>query len=157
MIVSKDKLKIQPQVAVLARYKARNKDDLLGFEVNEYLAYLNYDKAQEFLKEEFRDDAETRDEWTKIPSLEEALAGMKDYMSFAWDKANGFRGISADRSIRHYVAWTWIISDEQFSDEVDLAQYEFYGKDILVKICERYGWDHNEWDDGVRLNDEPRV
>lgn len=82
---------------------------------------------------------------------ESILNEMLDYMSFAFEKANNFRGISASRSMSHYSAWTWLIGD----DFGNLLDYEYYGKDNLVEICEKYGWDHSQWDDGVRLNDEP--
>lgn len=74
---------------------------------------------------------------------------MLDYMEFAWDKANNGRGISAMRSMHHYMAWTWMLGD----DLGNLLDYQYYGKDNLVKICKHYGWDHAKWDDGVRRNE----
>ena len=75
---------------------------------------------------------------------------MKEYMEFAWEKANEFRGLSAMRSMHHYTAWTWLLGD----DFGNLLQYDYYGKDNLIRICEHYGWDHTKWDDGVRSNTE---
>lgn len=68
------------------------------------------------------------------------------YMPFAWDKANNGRGFSASRSMSHYQAWIWLAGD----DIGDLSEYDSYGKDNLVKICKHYGWDHSQWDNGVR-------
>jgi hypothetical protein len=138
---------------IKVRFSERQKSDPFEFEVGEYLAYLDYEDAKEFLKPEV-----TREEWEKIrsPHTREALLkAMLDYMDFAWDKAKGCRGISANRSVQHYIAWTWLAGDHGFSAEVDRLMeetYEFYGKDILVRICEFYGWDHKKWDDGVRVN-----
>ena len=76
------------------------------------------------------------------------VAGMLEYMPFAWKKANDGRGLSAARSMSHFAAWTWLAGD----DLGDLTEYEFYGKDNLVRICEHYGWDPKKWDDGRRVN-----
>ena len=155
MAVAIEELEIQSQEAILMKYKNAKSQDILGFETGEYLSYLTYDNAQEFLKKEYQDDEKTREDWGQTPTVEESLKAMKEYMDFAWGKAKNFRGISSDRSIRHYVAWTWLIGDEDFSTRIDNSNYEYYGKDILVMICEHYGWDHEQWDDGVRANSEP--
>ncbi len=48
-------------------------------------------------------------------------------------------------------------SDETMAEmrrltSVDAGDYEFYGKDNLVRICDLYGWDSSQWDDGRRVN-----
>ena len=48
----------------------------------------------------------------------------------------------------HYMAWVWLAGD----DLGDLTDYQYYGKDNLVKICDHYGWDSSQWDDGERTN-----
>lgn len=148
-------LGIQPQELIVEKYREVSPVDPLGFESGEYMLYMDYTHVEEFLQGKHQNE-ETRKEWDETArTVEVLLKAMEEYMSFAWDKANNFRGLSADRSIRHYVAWTWLIGDEEFSKKIGDAVYEFYGKDILVMICERYGWDHlEEWDDGVRKNSE---
>ena len=82
---------------------------------------------------------------------------MEDYMPFAWDKANGCRGLSALRSLIHFAAWLWLLSNEDynhFGGFKGLSDYQFYGKEKLIDICERFNWDHFQWDDGVRSNSE---
>lgn len=148
-------IKLPTQDEIVARFKDRQPNDMLGFEVGEYVGYMDYDHAKPFLKE-----GVTSEEWSKDrePHTREILLKvMKDYMAFAWDKANNCRGISANRSIMHYIAWSWLAGDREFSAEVDRLmdeEYEFYGKNILVKICEFYGWDSKTWDDNRRVNDE---
>jgi hypothetical protein len=78
---------------------------------------------------------------------------MLEYMPFAWDKANDMRGLSAGRSVQHFVGWTWLAGDDELSAWCDdNSNYQHYGKEILVRICEHYGWDWRQWDDGVRTN-----
>ena len=33
-------------------------------------------------------------------------------MTFAWDKANNERNLSAGRSINHFEVWLWLLGDE---------------------------------------------
>lgn len=132
---------------ILARIEARKSEDFFGFERNDLVLRLPFDKAKPFLK-----DGATEADWpTQAPrDRESVIAEMLEYMPFAWEKANNFRGISAGRSMHHYMAWTWLAGD----DLGDLLRYEFYGKDSLVRICQHYGWDPSQWDDGVRSNSE---
>lgn len=150
-----EELKIQSQEAIMERYKYVQPRDTLAFETSEYFLYMTYEHARKFMQKEYKDDEQTKKDWSDPPTVEQSLENMEEYMSFAWGKANNFRGISSDRSIRHYVAWSWLIGDEEFSARIDNANYEFYGKPILVMICQHYGWDHKQWDDGVRANCEP--
>lgn len=120
--------------------------DFFGFESTDLLTCLPYDKAKEFLKPET-----TEEKWKEVftpRDRESVLKRMEEYMSFAWEKANNCRGLSAARSMNHYSAWVWLLGD----DLGNLNDYEYYGKDNLVKICQKYGWDHHQWDDGIRTN-----
>lgn len=132
------------QDEIVARLRERMATDIFGFETREYLTALDFAHAREFLKPEA-----TAEKWgeVKAPSLD----SMREYMKFAWEKANGCRGISANRSIAHYVAWTWIIGDREFSAAIERMfdkEYRWYGKAILRHICEHYEWDWRSLDDG---------
>lgn len=129
---------------ILARIKEVDGCDWLGTQVGELVTRLSFPAAKPLLKPE----AEEAD-WTQYPrDRDSILKEMLDYMPFAWEKAKNCRGISANRSMDHYAAWIWLLGD----DVGDLQGYEFYGKDNLVKICDEYGWDTLQWDDGVRVN-----
>lgn len=119
--------------------------DWLWFETSDLVVCLPFEKAEPFLKPGAVDEGS----WTQQDRSRDAvLSVMQKYMPFAWEKANGFRGISAGRSMSHYMAWTWLAGD----DLGDLTEYEFYGKDNLRRICDHYGWNADQWDDGVRKN-----
>lgn len=129
---------------IVARIEAVKNEDWLGTQTRDLLVCLPLDKAAPYLKPEF-----TANEWKQRPRDRDALiARMLDYMPFAWEKANNERGLSASRSMDHYSAWIWLAGD----DLGDLHRYNYYGKDNLRRICEQYGWDHRQWDDGVRTN-----
>jgi len=148
-------IQMPSQEEIVKRFDERKDKDLFGDEVYEYLPYLEFDRAKQFLKE-----GVTQAEWDKDrPSLsrEEMLKRMEEYMSFGWEKANNCRGLSANRTMCHYIAWIWLAGDREFVEKVEQEyreNYRFYGKDILVMICGFYGWDHKKWDNGDRRNSE---
>jgi hypothetical protein len=130
---------------IVARIAEIEKRDFLGFEQNDLIAALTFEAAKPYLIE----DATAEQFGEPVPrDKESVLKIMLDYMPFAWEKANNGRGISAARSMSHYTSWIWLAGD----DLGNLNNYQFYGKDNLVKICDHYGWDHKQWDDGVREN-----
>jgi hypothetical protein len=111
--------------------------------------YLPYEYAKEYLKPDCTEKEWTDDlaEYTKDNIIEE----MKDYISFAWDKANNCRGVSACRSLMHFSNWFWLIGEDELSDYA-AGDYEYYGKPQLEKITEWLGLNPKDYDDGERTN-----
>lgn len=141
---------MRTQEQIVERIENRKDDDFLGFEIVEYLRFLEYKYAKPYLKESSKPEDWKQDE----NSTESILEIMLDYMPFAWEKAIGCRGISASRSISHYVGWIWML-DDGFEFDADL--YCHYGKNLLREICKQYGWNPNQWDDGIRVNYESEI
>lgn len=134
------------QEQIVTHIKQVMQDDFFGWQTNDLLVYLTYENAKEFLNNDIDADkwAEVRGEQPLNPE-----ASLRDYMPFAWDKANNCRGISAGRSIEHMKAWLWLDGQDSLLAIVE-GDYEYYGKPHLVAICEHYGidWralDNNEW------------
>ena len=118
---------------------------VMGFEAYDLSSYLPYRIAVATLPSSVKEA-----DWEQLPrDRDSVIAQMLDYMPFAWEKANDRIGLSAGRTMAHYSAWVWLAGD----DLGELTEYEFYGKDNLVRICNHYGWDSSEWDDGIRTND----
>lgn len=144
-----NKTAIRTDDEIVARIKELEADDFFGWERGDLLNCLPFETATQFLKE-----GATPEGWKVLPrDRVSVVARMLDYMPFAWEKAKDCRGISASRSMSHFSAWTWLIDD----DFGDLQDYEYYGKDNLVKICKHYGWDASQWDDGRRVNSESEL
>lgn len=143
--MEKGKVVTRTQEEILDRIKKRRGHDFFGFEWLNYIQCLSFQNAKEFLKDEV-----TSDEW-HIQTMEEVKVRAVEYMSFAWEKANSFRGISASRSISHYIAWMWLLGNNNTERWED---YRYYGKIELIEICVLLDLDSNEWDDGVRRNNE---
>ena len=135
------------QQQIIDRIEARKANDFIGFEISDYIDFLDFEHVKPYLKENV-----TADQWKQEG---DPKAAMIEYMPFAWEKANNCRGISACRSLSHYMAWLWLDGNEELAN--DIADYEYYGKPQLVKICEYLGIDSNRWDDGVRVNSEEEL
>lgn len=138
------------QEQILAKIKAT--EDFLGFEVSEYFRAL----AKETLENNrhlLNKDADLSNYETAFKTVEDVRKTAVNYVEFAWEKANNFRGISANRSIAHYRAWLWLMGEDP--DVIMSAEYEHYGKEKLIQVCEFLGVDHTQYDDGVRLSREP--
>lgn len=99
------------------------------------IIYLDFEHAKPFLKESSKPE-----EWKQYDYTEEAvIKEMENYMTFAWEKARGERGISASRSIMHFQHWLFLLGDdEMLKFAEDDGNYSMYGKPILTKICEKY-------------------
>ena len=145
--------KLPTQEQIVQRMEERKSSDPMEFEHMEYIDYLDYEHAKPHLKE-----GTTKADWEKSReklTTESILNRMLKYMEFAWGKANDCRGISANRSIMHFIAWTWLAGYHELSEKIDSEfnhNYCHYGKPILIMICEHYGWNHKKWDNGVRTN-----
>lgn len=134
---NKIKYQIQTQEAILKRITERRETDSFGFEWHEYVDALTFENAKQFLVADAKGEG-----WTAY-TANDVYEQMKDYMQFAFDKAQGERGVSANRSIMHYIAWTWLI-DQEFSAEIERMYrdgYSGYGLSILKHIREHYGWE----------------
>lgn len=130
-----------------------NSEDFFGVQVGNLLATLPYEwaKANDWLK-----DGVTEEQWNgmsgRLHTDEDVLKAMREYLPFAWRKANDCRGLSASRSIDHMRAYLWLLENEEFNrmDEV----YEYYGKPNLVICSKLCGFDWRKHDDGRWTNEE---
>jgi hypothetical protein len=122
---------------IVARYRDTRAEDILGFHGSVLLEYLPVTDLRQFCKE----GADLSD-WTPSALTREAITeAMREYMEFAWGKATGHRGISANRSVAKLAAWLWLLGDGELAAFAnDSANYPYYGGPILGRICEKYGF-----------------
>lgn len=135
----------------ILEYINKHKKDFFDFSIEDLVGYLPWDKAKQFFQEEFvkKVDSVKEKYTTEQETGEEKI---RDYMKFAWEKANGCRGLSAARSINHMANWLWLDGKDELSEEI--RQYTHYGKPQLVRICEEYGIDWRKYDDGCWCESE---
>lgn len=108
--------------------------DVLGWAMDDLIKALPFEYAKQFLKDEV-----TKEEFEKFATLtdETVLATIADYIPFAEGKIINERGLSADRSCQHFIAWFWLI-DEEFSDKLRrmyLEEYGVLGRPIFEEVC----------------------
>lgn len=131
---------------IVERLKEIGPHDFFGFESSDLLVYLPWDKAKPFLKEDANES-----EWrTKYPVFTAPLKAALEYMPFAWEKANGCRGLSAMRSLDHCKAWLWMAGYGGTLIKDLFDDYDNYGKGQLVFVSELVGFnwrgvDNGEW------------
>ncbi len=128
---------MRTQDEIVARIEERKKEDLLGFEISEYLAYLDYEHAKPYLKE-----GVTEKEWKECATLKTPREEILEYLPFAWEKANGERGISAERSVMHIIAWLWLDKSDILEKVEKMYEDEYcdYGKAILQFVGDHLGY-----------------
>lgn len=129
---------LRTQDEIATRFEAIKPTDSLGFGRAALAEFMDYAHAKPFLQPEV-----TKAEWDGDATpltRESVLEVMRDYMTFAWDKALGERGISANRSVDKFREWVWILGDQENLDAFERAEYAPYGKPKLKVLCQAYGF-----------------
>lgn len=114
--------------------------DLLGTQKGDLIRYMTFENAKPYLKEEYVKQIEGgQEEWKQNTDPKKEIL---DYMDFAYDKADGERGLSAGRSMLHFKTWIWLDDKDFYADIVDMIDnYTNYGIPTLDKIAEHYGYE----------------
>lgn len=140
---------------IVERIRNRRGADFFGFETSDLVMTLPFEAAREFLKPDAA--AEAWDSDRESAERTAVLDRMRQYLPFAWDKANGCRGLSAARSLSHFAAWLWLVGETAAADA--LANYDRYGKPQLAAVSDWLGFDWRAHDNGAWVNGEdgPRL
>lgn len=140
---------MRTQREILDRIESDEADDMFDVQKSDLVDYLDFDNAKPYLNSDYIKQVESGEEkWHEPKSPAENI---KDYMPFAWEKANNKRGLSAARSLCHMKTWLWLDGYDELSESI--LDYEYYGKPQLIEICRLYGLDSDQWDDGIRENE----
>lgn len=119
---------------IVARVKMLDEDggDFFGFQRTDLVSVLDFEHAQPFLRPEA-----TAADWETPPTDDELRQRAIDYLTFAFEKAQNHRGISAGRSVDHFSAWLWLLGilPDNWED-IDYAQY---GVPKLFAACGALG------------------
>jgi len=126
---------------VAAFYQGAKDRDMFGSIAGILVPFLPFDLARPFLEA-----GSTKEEWERdgvpYPLVREfILEQLKDYMDFAWEKAEDHRGLSALRSHEKMKAWLWLLEDEEtLRFAATDKNYNPYGAPILAAISKKYGF-----------------
>lgn len=132
---------MRTQEEILNRFE--NADDFFGTQKSDLLSYMDFETAKPFLKDEYVNKIENGIEiWETAPNPKKQIL---EYLDFAYDKAEGERGLSAGRSMLHFKTWIWLDDDAFYEEVIDLLDnYTDYGIPALDMISEHYGYKRAE-------------
>ncbi len=130
---------MRTQDEIVKRIEEVKSEDFFGFETTDLLSALDYEHAKPYLKPDC-----TKEQWeagfdSERYTPENARKHIREYLDFAWEKANDERGISARRSQSHFRAWMWLAGDDDVLARVEATEYDPYGKPKLDVIEAHYG------------------
>lgn len=136
------------QKEIMARIQRVAKDDVMGFQIEDLMSYLSPENAEKVFVKVYGKSPKRDLKKLHEPCTTHPVDKIKEYMPFAWEKANNRKGISAYRTMMHMKSWLWLDGDNKLSKQMD--NYTDYGKPQLRVICEKYGIDWTPLDE----NDE---
>lgn len=134
---------------ILARIAAVKDDDWMGTQTSDLLMFLPYEAAKPFLADGWGQEKFEQAQRSGGGTPKERI---RDYLSFAWDKANNCRGLSAGRSLEHIMTWLWLAGYE--NADAEFSDYSHYGKKQLVIASLLVDFDFERHDDGAWVNSE---
>jgi len=144
---------MKTQEQIVERINQNKATDFFGFGTQDLIWSLDFEHAKPFLADDFIKKVEAGEEkWVDLPTDESVKAEITKYLDFAWDKCLGHRGISAGRSIAHFVSWCWLIGDDEAVAFLeDESNYVPYGAPCLAYLSKRYGFEMPDSEDAKRM------
>lgn len=145
---------------IVARLKRAQADgDFFGAEVGRLADALSFADvlSHELLSEEGKQKGEAVWEDRRLRTVADVRKAITDYLPFAWGKANDCRGLSAGRSIGHFLGLLWLHGPdgEAIANRPEFGDgFEFYGKPALVLVSEFVGFNWESVDDDRWRNGE---
>jgi len=133
--------------------------DMFGVERSRLLEALPFEDAKQFLRDGSPHEPEGW-EAERLKTREGVVGQVRDYLKFAWGKANGCRGISAQKSMSHFKGLLWLLGPDhdELREWIGVPEhFAYYGKPALVRVSDfaRFDWrDPEVGDDGDWRNTE---
>lgn len=137
---------MKTQEEILARIAKVKPDDFFGFETYVLIDALEYENAKPFLKEGTPreswcftqvDDADGGSLVHPYATDEHCRKNAISYLRFAWSKADGHRGLSANRSVAKLTSYCWLLGYDVKA--IEDAPYPSYGCPKLKVVAELLG------------------
>jgi hypothetical protein len=123
------------QDEIVAFYQETRPLDLFGWYAEVLVTAMDFDHARPLLKADVTEEVWTADGCPKTPDALRADA--VDYLTFAFGKAAGHRGLSADRSVHKMAAYLFLLGYPL--EEYDTAGHENYGVPKLLVAARLLG------------------
>lgn len=126
----------------------RAKEDPMQLEVPDYIAYLDKEHAKRLYPADVH--AKIDASWEQGAwSAADILKRIVDYIPKAFDWANRQKDFETMRAYGHFIAWTWLLGDREFSSCLVRHPWIAFGKPAFRLIAKQYGVAWEPLDDGV--------
>ena len=122
------------QDEIVARIRAVEAEDWMGFHTEVLLDSLDYEHAKGWLKPET-----TAGEWDRTEPTDLAVEA-REYLDFAVGKILDHRGISAGRSVDKLTELAWLLGRDDVLAAMDTADYPQYGAPKVKVFAHGMGW-----------------
>lgn len=126
---------MKTQSEIVAYLESTRAGDFLSTYILDLLSALDFEHAKPYLNDEAI--ATGPADWEIVYTTDAVLLGhMHEYLPFAYGKAYGRRGISANRSIDHFIAWSFLVDDtlHAWLTQEYAANYTNYGLFLLRHV-----------------------
>ena len=117
---------------IVAQIEAWEDDDWMGTKRGDLIEHLPYSHAKPFLQ-----DGVTENEWEEQRrSGPDPWERAEDYLDFAAGKIEDERGLSAGRSVDHFIAWSWLLDPTgEATRQIEAAPYGWYGENQVATFA----------------------
>lgn len=133
---------------IIERIKFVEPVDWMGVMKIDLIGFLSYEAARAFLNEDI-----TEEQWN-AQRYTDPIKAAREYLPFAWTKANDRRGLSAGRSLDHLSVYLWVAGYDSLVASHFFGRWNHYGKLQLVIASALCGFPWREHDDSVWVNSE---
>lgn len=134
-------MKMRTQEEIAEEYRITtgpNSFDMFGFRSTILIRSMTFATASPL--NILKDDTTER-EWNEFAQImpEDVLKEAKEYVSFALDKIEGHRGLSADRSVAYMQTWAWLLCRDDVVEAMERADYKPYGAPMVKAFVDGLG------------------
>lgn len=134
------------QDEILARIREAEAGDPFGFRRDPLIDALDFEHAAGFLRE-----GVTAEQWAEQSTADRLDATAREYFSFALDKIENHRGLSAQRSTLKLTEYAWLLGRDDVVEAMEEAGYLQYGAPVVKAFGDGFGLPWPDAPDMVRM------
>jgi hypothetical protein len=123
------------QDEIVARIEDATDEDMFGFRREVLVDALDFEHAKPFLIA-----GATAEEWEEA-RVDDFDAAARSYYTFALEKIEGHRGISANRSVEKLTEFAWLLGRDDVVAAMEAAEYPQYGAPKVAAFAAGFGLD----------------
>ncbi|AWN07684.1 hypothetical protein HOT31_gp013 [Microbacterium phage Hendrix] len=130
-------MKTQDEIVAEIEKVSASGEDMFGARRDELIVALDFEHAKAYILDDV-----TEEQWAEhyaYKTDEDVRKGAIDYLDFAVGKALNHRGISAGRSVDHFLGFAFLIGGDEAVQAIQNTEYQNYGVPQLDQATELLG------------------